>query len=182
MNERRGRRLLEPWMAAALATGEPALKSFVTRAARRPGRRRQRAQPALELRRRRRPRQPHQDAQTTNVRTREPGPTPPPRPPRRLTRRRRPHRAPPPITGNASARVHRPSRSTQPSAIDTLRDSCWQTRAGSTGACFAGTGARGPRLTPVDEGGVGERGEACHLLVRGLRVGEVGGTGAGRLA
>jgi hypothetical protein len=30
MNERRGRRLLEPWMTAALATGEPALKSFVT--------------------------------------------------------------------------------------------------------------------------------------------------------
>jgi len=30
MNERRGRKLLEPWMTAALATGEPALKSFVT--------------------------------------------------------------------------------------------------------------------------------------------------------
>ena len=30
MNERRGRRLLEPWMTAALATGEPALRSFVT--------------------------------------------------------------------------------------------------------------------------------------------------------
>jgi transposase len=30
MNERRGRKLLEPWMNAALATGEPALKSFVT--------------------------------------------------------------------------------------------------------------------------------------------------------
>jgi transposase len=30
MNERRGRSLLEPWMNAALATGEPALKSFVT--------------------------------------------------------------------------------------------------------------------------------------------------------
>ncbi len=30
MNERRGRKLLEPWMSAALATGEPALKSFVT--------------------------------------------------------------------------------------------------------------------------------------------------------
>jgi transposase len=30
MNERRGRKLLEPWMAAALDTGEPALKSFVT--------------------------------------------------------------------------------------------------------------------------------------------------------
>jgi hypothetical protein len=30
MNERRGRTLLEPWMTAALATGEPALRSFVT--------------------------------------------------------------------------------------------------------------------------------------------------------
>jgi transposase len=30
MNERRGRKLLEPWMAAACATGEPALRSFVT--------------------------------------------------------------------------------------------------------------------------------------------------------
>jgi transposase len=30
MNQRRGRELLEPWMNAALATGEPALKSFVT--------------------------------------------------------------------------------------------------------------------------------------------------------
>jgi transposase len=30
MNERRGRKLLEPWMTAALATGEPALCSFVT--------------------------------------------------------------------------------------------------------------------------------------------------------
>ena len=30
MNERRGRKLLEPWMNAALATGEPALRSFVT--------------------------------------------------------------------------------------------------------------------------------------------------------
>jgi len=29
MNERRGRKLLEPWMTAALATGEPALRSFV---------------------------------------------------------------------------------------------------------------------------------------------------------
>jgi transposase len=30
MNERRGRKLLEPWMSAAEATGEPALRSFVT--------------------------------------------------------------------------------------------------------------------------------------------------------
>ena len=30
MNERRGRTLLEPWMVAAEATGEPALRSFVT--------------------------------------------------------------------------------------------------------------------------------------------------------
>jgi transposase len=30
MNERRGRKLLEPWMNAAIATGEPALRSFVT--------------------------------------------------------------------------------------------------------------------------------------------------------
>jgi hypothetical protein len=30
MNERHGRRLLEPWMTAALETGEPALRSFVT--------------------------------------------------------------------------------------------------------------------------------------------------------
>jgi hypothetical protein len=30
MSERRGRKLLEPWMTAALATGEPALRSFVT--------------------------------------------------------------------------------------------------------------------------------------------------------
>jgi hypothetical protein len=30
MNERRGRKLLEPWMTAALDTGEPALGSFVT--------------------------------------------------------------------------------------------------------------------------------------------------------
>jgi hypothetical protein len=30
MNERRGRKLLEPWMTAALATAEPALRSFVT--------------------------------------------------------------------------------------------------------------------------------------------------------
>jgi transposase len=30
MNERRGRKLLEPWMTAALATSEPALRSFVT--------------------------------------------------------------------------------------------------------------------------------------------------------
>ena len=30
MNESRGRTLLEPWMTATLATGEPALRSFVT--------------------------------------------------------------------------------------------------------------------------------------------------------
>ena len=30
MNVRRGRKLLEPWMTAADATGEPALRSFVT--------------------------------------------------------------------------------------------------------------------------------------------------------
>jgi transposase len=30
MNEHRGRKLLEPWMTAALDTGEPALRSFVT--------------------------------------------------------------------------------------------------------------------------------------------------------
>jgi hypothetical protein len=30
MNERRGRKLLEPWMTAAEATGEPALRSFAT--------------------------------------------------------------------------------------------------------------------------------------------------------
>ncbi len=30
MTERRGRKLLEPWMTTALATGEPALRSFVT--------------------------------------------------------------------------------------------------------------------------------------------------------
>jgi transposase len=30
MTERRGRKLLEPWMDATLATGEPALRSFVT--------------------------------------------------------------------------------------------------------------------------------------------------------
>jgi hypothetical protein len=30
MNERHGRKLLEPWMTAAIATGEPALGSFVT--------------------------------------------------------------------------------------------------------------------------------------------------------
>jgi hypothetical protein len=30
MNERRGSKLLEPWMNAALETGEPALKSFIT--------------------------------------------------------------------------------------------------------------------------------------------------------
>jgi len=30
MNERRGRELLQHWMNAALAAGEPALKSFVT--------------------------------------------------------------------------------------------------------------------------------------------------------
>ena len=30
MTERRGRKRLEPWMTAALATGEPALRSFVT--------------------------------------------------------------------------------------------------------------------------------------------------------
>jgi hypothetical protein len=30
MNERRGQKLLEPWMTAALAAGEPALRSFVT--------------------------------------------------------------------------------------------------------------------------------------------------------
>jgi transposase len=30
MNERRGRKLVEPWMNAALETGEPALRSFVT--------------------------------------------------------------------------------------------------------------------------------------------------------
>ena len=29
MNERRGRKLLEPWMTRAIATGEPALRSFV---------------------------------------------------------------------------------------------------------------------------------------------------------
>jgi transposase len=29
MNERRGRKQLEPWMTAAEATGEPALRSFV---------------------------------------------------------------------------------------------------------------------------------------------------------
>src|SRR5262249_53285334 len=30
MNERRGRKLFEPWMTAATATGEPALRFFVT--------------------------------------------------------------------------------------------------------------------------------------------------------
>ncbi len=30
MNERRGRKLLEPWMNTAAATGEPTLRSFVT--------------------------------------------------------------------------------------------------------------------------------------------------------
>jgi hypothetical protein len=30
MTERRGRELLEPWITTALATGEPALRSFVT--------------------------------------------------------------------------------------------------------------------------------------------------------
>jgi transposase len=30
MNELRGPKLLEPWMTAAIATGEPALRSFVT--------------------------------------------------------------------------------------------------------------------------------------------------------
>jgi len=30
MTERRGRKRLEPWMNAALATGEPALRTFVT--------------------------------------------------------------------------------------------------------------------------------------------------------
>ena len=30
MNERRGRKPLEPWMTSALATGEPALRTFVT--------------------------------------------------------------------------------------------------------------------------------------------------------
>ena len=30
MNQRRGRQLLERWMTAATATGEPALRSFVT--------------------------------------------------------------------------------------------------------------------------------------------------------
>jgi hypothetical protein len=30
MNERRGRKRLEPWMTAAEAAGEPALRSFVT--------------------------------------------------------------------------------------------------------------------------------------------------------
>jgi transposase len=30
MNERRGHKLLQPWMTAADATGEPALRSFVT--------------------------------------------------------------------------------------------------------------------------------------------------------
>jgi transposase len=30
MAERRGRKRLEPWITAALATGEPALRSFVT--------------------------------------------------------------------------------------------------------------------------------------------------------
>jgi len=30
MNQRRGRKLLEPWMTAALAAGEPALRSFIT--------------------------------------------------------------------------------------------------------------------------------------------------------
>jgi transposase len=30
MNEKSGRELLQPWMTAALATGEPALGSFVT--------------------------------------------------------------------------------------------------------------------------------------------------------
>ena len=84
MDERRGRKQLEPWMAAALATGEPALRSFVT---------------GLRA---------DQDAVTNglslpwssgaveghvnrikmlkrqNVRTRQPRPAPPPRPPRRL--------------------------------------------------------------------------------------------------
>jgi hypothetical protein len=66
MNERRGRKLLEPWMTAA-----------------------------LELRRRRRPRD-LKDAQAADVRPRQSGPAPPPRPARRLTSRKlcqSPHRA-----------------------------------------------------------------------------------------
>ena len=71
MNERRGRKLLEPWITTALATGEPALRSFVTGL-----RADQDAVPMASAspgaRRRRRPRQSHQNAQTANVRTRKP--------------------------------------------------------------------------------------------------------------
>jgi hypothetical protein len=54
MNERRGRRLLEPWMTAAPRHRRARAEILRHRAARRSGRHRQRAQPALELRCRRR--------------------------------------------------------------------------------------------------------------------------------
>jgi DNA invertase Pin-like site-specific DNA recombinase len=79
MNQRSGWKLLEPWMTGPGHRRARAL--FLRhRTTRRPGRRHQRAQPALELRPRRRPRQPHQDAQETDVRTRKPRPPLPPRP------------------------------------------------------------------------------------------------------
>lgn len=52
------RRLLEPWITAALATGETRTMLLRNRAARRPRRRHQRPQPALEYRDGRRARQP----------------------------------------------------------------------------------------------------------------------------
>ena len=84
MTERRGHDL-EQWMTTVTASGDPALRSFVT------GLRRDQdavtagLHPPLELRQCRGPRQPHQNAQAPDVWPRQPRPAPPPRPARRLT-------------------------------------------------------------------------------------------------
>ena len=85
MNERRGRKLLEPWMTAVDAAGEPALRSFVTglradQDAVTNGLSLRWSSGAVEGHV-----NPHQNAQTANVRTRRPRHAPPPRPALGLT-------------------------------------------------------------------------------------------------
>ena len=86
MTGRRGRDL-EQWMTSAAATAEPS-PVLRHRPARRPRRRHRRTNPPVELRQRGRTRQPHQNAQTPDVRTREPRPAPPPHSASRLTSRK----------------------------------------------------------------------------------------------
>jgi len=83
LTQRRGHHLAD-WIHRVDAEGPPALPLARRRPAHRLGRRHRRAHPALELRPRRRQRQQDQDAQATDVRPRQPRPTPQTRPARQL--------------------------------------------------------------------------------------------------